>query len=139
MSSSAHAFDGALGSLPSVLRLDAVTGVVTSVALVAASAALSPVLGVPTRLLLAAGLLALPFAVVMWIAAREPLRHRALVWSVIVGNVAWVVLSLLVALVWFAPTTLGRGVIVGQAVAVAVLAWLEHRAFARLRTHGQHG
>jgi hypothetical protein len=55
------------------------------------------------------------------------------VWTVILGNTAWVGLSLMVAFVWFTPTTFGRGLVVVQALGVLVLAWLQYRAFARLR------
>ncbi len=120
-------------SLVSVLRFDAITGLVTGVMLVAVQAPLSSLMGVPGWLLVAAGLLVLPFAVVMWIAANAPVRHRGLVAAVIIGNVAWAVLSLLVAFVWFTPTTLGLVVILAQALAVEVLAWLEYRGWARLR------
>jgi hypothetical protein len=123
----------AASPLSSVLKFDAVTGVGSSLALVLAHVPLAPLLGLPAWLLLAGGLLALPSTLVMWTAARDPLRHAGLVWAVILGNAAWVVVSLLVAFVWFTPTAFGTGLVVAQALGVLVLACLQYRAFARLR------
>ena len=120
-------------SLAFLLRLDALTGVATGIALAAAHVPLAPLLGVPPWLLLGAGLGVLPFTLVMWLASHDPMGRPALVWTVIAGNVAWVVLSLLVAFVWFTPTTLGLAVLLVQALAVELLAWLEYRAWVRTR------
>jgi hypothetical protein len=112
MYSTAAAASPGQAPLTSVLKFDAVTGVASSLALVLAHVPLAPLLGLPAWLLLAGGLLALPSTLVMWIAARDPLRHAGLVWTVIVGNAAWVGLSLMVAFAWFTPTAFGRWLVV---------------------------
>jgi len=80
---------------------------------------------IPSGLLFYAGLSLLPIAVLMALVAMWPVHPAT--WLVIVGNGLWVAGSLLLLLgVWFTPNTLGAGLIIGQALAVAVLAWLEH-------------
>jgi hypothetical protein len=57
------------------------------------------------------------------------------VWLVIIGNVLWVVGSLwLMVSGWIAPNALGYVFITAQALAVALLAALEHLALRRVST-----
>jgi hypothetical protein len=113
----------------SVLRLDALTCVAMGVALVAAGGTLAPWLGLPPALLRGAGLALFPCAALMLIAARRP--SAALIRVIVAGNLAWVAASLAVVLL-LAPTPLGIGFVLAQAVVVALLAALEARASGRL-------
>lgn len=109
-------------TLRNVLRFDALTCAALGVALVAGRETLSAWLGLSPGLLLAAGVILFPSALAMVIAAAT--GSRALAWIVVAGNLAWIVASFVV--VALAPlTTLGSVVVIAQAMAVAVLAWLE--------------
>lgn len=108
--------------LRGVLAFDAATGIIMGLLLSLMPVPLSAWLGLPAALLLAAGLLLFPSAALMLLASARP--HLVLVGLVVFGNVAWVVASGLV-LVTMGPTVLGAVFVIGQAVVVAVLAWLE--------------
>lgn len=126
LSSSAPALGGAtlLQRLPlrGVLAFDASTGIIMGLLLSLMPVPLSAWLGLPAALLLGAGLLLFPSAALMLLASARP--HLVLVSLVVFGNVAWVVASGLV-LVMMGPTVLGAVFVIGQAVVVAVLAWVE--------------
>ncbi len=92
------------------------------VALVAFTAPLSSLLGLPPALLFWAGLVLFPSAAAMLLAAWRP--SGVFAWLVVGGNVAWVVASVAV-LMLATPTAIGGAFLVAQAAAVAVLAWLE--------------
>lgn len=119
-------------SLGRVLRFDALTCTVMGLLLLIAHAALSPWLGLPSSLLMVAGAVLLPCAVLMRIAGADPAGRRGLVWVIILGNLAWFVASLLVAFAWFEPTTPGLAFLLLQAAAVALLTVIELRGMARL-------
>ena len=109
-------------TLRNVLRFDALTCAALGVGLVAGRDMLSAWLGLSPGLLLAAGVILFPSALAMVIAAAS--GSKALVWLVVAGNLAWIVASFVV--VALAPlTAVGNAVVIAQALAVAVLAWLE--------------
>ncbi len=108
--------------LRGVLAFDAATGIIMGLLLSLMPLPLSVWLGLPATLLLGAGLLLFPSAALMLLASARP--HILLVGLVVFGNVAWVAASVLV-LVMMGPTVLGAVFVVGQAVVVAVLAWVE--------------
>lgn len=112
-------------TLEQLLKLDALTCLVTGIAFTAASGFLSGLLGLPQGLLFYAGLALFPCAALMLISARR--RAQALLWLVILGNFAWAAASIVVALV-LEPTTLGFAFTLAQAVLVAGLGALEWRA-----------
>lgn len=109
-----------------VLAADAVSCLGMGVLCAAGAGVLAAPLGLPRALLLEAGLvLLLCAAVIGWIASRAT-APRALVMVVILGNVGWVLGSLLLLVSPFvAPTTLGGVFVVAQAAAVAVITELE--------------
>ena len=117
-----------------VLALDAVTSGVMGAATVLAVAPLSSLLGLSTSLLFWAGLSLLPFAAFGgWLATREQ-PPRAGVWAVILVNALWVIDSFaLLASAWSDLTLSGKGFVVFQAVAVAILAELELFGLRRSR------
>lgn len=108
------------------LQADALASGAMGLLLTLAAGPLEELLGLPRALLLGAGIGLLPFALALgWLANRQTLQ-RAWVWAVLAINAVWVVDSLsLLALGWVEPTLLGKVFVIGQAVAVAVLAELE--------------
>ncbi len=119
--------------LPQVLRLDALSCVAMGLPLVVFAEPLGGLLGLPALLLLACGLALFPCAALMWLAARSARPPASLVWLVILGNVAWVLGS--VYLCFSLPLTgLGQVFVLGQALAVVVLAELEYTGWRRLST-----
>ncbi|HVL76058.1 MAG TPA: hypothetical protein VM406_08580 [Noviherbaspirillum sp.] len=118
--------------LRKVLLADGVGAAAGAVALVALSAPLSALLGLPQLLLTIAGvLLGLIAAGVLWLASRERMP-RAGVWAVIAVNVVWVLDSLLLLVSGYVnPTAFGQAFIVAQAAVVAVFAELEYIGLRR--------
>ena len=108
--------------LRGVLAFDASTGIIMGLLLSLMPVPLSAWLGLPAALLVGAGLLLFPSAALMLLASARP--YIVLVGLVVFGNVAWVAASVLV-LVLMGPTVLGAVFVAGQAVVVAMLAWVE--------------
>ena len=121
-----------LPSLPALLTTDAVTCAVMGGALLVAATALSGVLSLPVGLLREAGLILLPFAVLLAWAGRPARGDSALVPMLIAGNVAWVIASLAL-LTLVAPSPLGTAFVLTQAVAVAAITVAEALAWRRAR------
>lgn len=114
--------------LSRLLAFDAVSCLAMGVVLAAASGPLAGLTGLPSGLLLAAGLLLLPVAALMAFAAYRP--SPALVVLIVAGNAGWVAASLgLFAFV--APNALGTAFVLGQAAFVAGLTLLEWNASRR--------
>ena len=120
------------GLLRLALRIDAAA----SGALGLASASPAPVLdataGIPTGWLVALGLFLLGYATgLAWLSARPRIPPR-LAWTVVAGNLVWVVLSVAaVVLGWFPFTALGAALVVAQAAAVTGLAGLQYVGLRR--------
>jgi hypothetical protein len=74
----------------------------------------------------------LPFAVaVAWLARRDEVSPAG-VWAVIAANALWAVDSVVLLFTgWVAPTMLGYGFIVFQAVVVAAFAELQYVGLRR--------
>jgi hypothetical protein len=118
--------------LRGALVLDATASGVMGALLLLAAGRLEPLLGLPSSLLRAVGFMLIPFAAfLLWLAPRAT-RLRAVVRSVVGGNVLWVVASILLLVSdRVDPTPLGTVFVALQAGAVAVFAFLENRAAAR--------
>ncbi|HEX6050295.1 MAG TPA: hypothetical protein VFZ21_13530, partial [Gemmatimonadaceae bacterium] len=114
------------------LLIDAAASGAMGVLLAVGAGVLESMLGLSVNLLRGVGVFLIPFAAfLVWLAPRAG-ALRAVVRTVVVGNVLWVLASiLLLASGWVVPTTLGTVFVVAQAAAVAVFAYLEHRAGAR--------
>ncbi|GLZ88687.1 hypothetical protein Pres01_47380 [Metapseudomonas resinovorans] len=108
------------------LQADALASGAMGLLLALAAGPLEELLGLPRSLLLGAGIGLLPFALALgWLANRATAR-RGWIWAVLAINAVWVIDSLsLLAVGWVEPTLLGKVFVIGQAVAVAVLAELE--------------
>lgn len=112
--------------LRNVLLADAASCLATGAAQVAASGPLATLLGLPEPLLAGTGWFLLAYAALAAVVAfRDPVP-AALVWTFVAGNVAWALGCVaLLAGGLVAPTALGVGWLLAQAVTVATLADLQ--------------
>lgn len=117
-----------------VLALDSASCAMIGLLLCLGAASLSGLFGLGERLVFGAGLVLLPLAAfIAWLASR-PAPPSALVWLVIVGNVAWTAESfLLISTESGRITALGTAFVAVQAVAVLGLALLEYVGLRRMR------
>ena len=120
--------------LRAVLIADAVATGATGVLMALAAPVLAGMFRLPGWLLLAAGLVLLPYAaVVAWLARRDRLQPAA-VWTLIVCNVLWgVECAVLAASGWVQPSTLGYAFIFAQVVVVIAFAELQYVGLRRAR------
>jgi hypothetical protein len=115
-----------------VLLADALLTGMTGLALWLGKDLLAAPLGLPRELLAGAGLALLPFVAFVFWLSRRARPGRAAVWAVIAINALWVIES-----VWLLvggsqqPSALGHVFVLGQALAVALLAELEYVALRR--------
>jgi hypothetical protein len=114
------------------LLADALASGATGVLMAAGAGLLAPILGLPSPLLLWAGVLLIPFALlVAWSGAREQ-PPGGVAGAIVLVNLAWVVGSVaLLALLPQAPTALGYAFVIAQALAVLVLALMQWTGIAR--------
>ncbi|VXC70450.1 MULTISPECIES: hypothetical protein [unclassified Pseudomonas] len=112
--------------LRNALLLDGLLSGVTGLLLVLAAGWLGAFLELPRLLLLVAGSALLPFAALLvWLSNRAEISRQA-IWAVIAVNALWVIDSLLVLVIgWVSPNLFGYAFIIGQALAVALLAELQ--------------
>jgi hypothetical protein len=112
--------------LSRALLLDAIATGATALLLLAGAGSLASLLGLPETLLRYAGLLLIPFVVVVtWAGTREQ-APRPIVRTIIGANALWVLGSVLLLLGgWVQPTQFGYAFVIGQAVAVGVFAELQ--------------
>jgi hypothetical protein len=116
-------------SLRNVLLLDAATCVGMGAALTLGSRPLGAATELPIALLFWAGLSLFPIAALMAFVATRPAIGSTATRLLIGGNLAWIAASaLLLASGWARPNALGTAFVVGQALAVALLSWLEYAA-----------
>ena len=117
-----------------VLWADALSGSATAVLHLALAASLSALLGLPTGLLSASGILLLLYVALAGSLALQSLPSRALLGVLVIGNFAWVAACLVLLFGGsVSPTPLGEAYLVVQAVAVLVLAELQWMALRRTR------
>jgi hypothetical protein len=112
-------------TLKQLLIFDALTCVAMGLLLVVAATPLAALLGLPKDLLHYAGLALFPCAALMSAAART--FANSLVWTVIAGNFAWVLASVIVAFL-LATTPMGFAFTLIQAAVVLLLGVMELRA-----------
>ena len=113
-----------------VLGLDSLSCLAMGLLMGLGAPSLAPLFGLPEPLVRFAGLALLPLAAFIgWLATR-PNPPRALVWVVIVGNVAWTAESF-ITLGQSQATTLGTAFVSAQAVAVLGLALMEYAGLRR--------
>ena len=108
-----------------ILALDSLSCLAMGLLMGVGAASLAPLFGLPGPLVRFAGLALLPLAAFIgWLATR-PNPPRALVWIVIIGNIAWTAESF-IALGQHQATALGTAFVTAQALAVSGLALLEY-------------
>jgi hypothetical protein len=116
-------------TLRNLLLIDAATCATMGGLLVLGSAPVGQLTQIPSSLLFYVGLSLFPIAAFMAVVAARPVNNPTATWLIIIGNGLWVGGSVvLLTSGWIAPNYLGYGFIAAQAVAVALLATLEHRA-----------
>lgn len=115
-----------VASLRTIFAIDALTCLLMGLLLISFTETLARLLGLPSRLLLGAGLVLLPCAALMYATARSAGPNRFLGWLVVLGNFAWVLASIGVAAM-LAPSPLGIAFLLAQAAAVAILGGIEYR------------
>lgn len=118
--------------LRNALNADAVVSGAAALLMIAGAPLLSPLLGLPTTLLMGAGVLLVPFvAFLVWLARRSS-ASRLTVVDVVAINAIWVAASIgLLVSGWVAPTMLGVAFVAAQALAVAVFAELQYIGLRR--------
>ena len=117
--------------LRNVLAFDCFTCLAAAAVMIGGATLLAPVTGLPEPLTRAAGIILLPVAALF--GAMAAVRHlpRSLALLAVIGNIAWVLASLIVLSV-VPVTTAGLAFVIAQAAVVAVLALLEWKA---MQTH----
>jgi hypothetical protein len=118
-----------------VLALDSASCLATGLFLALEAGPLSALFGLGERLLFGAGLLLLPLAAfIAWLASRRPAPPTALVWLVILGNLAWTAESFVLISAESARITApGTAFVAAQAIAVLGVTLLEYVGVRRLR------
>lgn len=102
---------------------DAFASGATGLLMAAASGPLSSLLGLPSTLLLWAGLSLLPWAIFVGVVGSRALVNSTAVWAIVAVNTLWFVDSIALLLGgWVQPTALGVAFVVGQAVVVLAFA-----------------
>lgn len=118
--------------LRQILLIDAAVSGAAGLLMAAGARFLSPMLGLPTGLLVWAGLALFPFVALLIIVARRGEASRLTIIDIIAINALWVAASFgLLASAWVAPTLLGYAFVIAQALAVALLALLQVVGFRR--------
>lgn len=116
------------------LRLDAAISAATGVLLCAAPGLLGREFELAPNLLLAVGLICLPYAALLWQLARRAHMASGLILAIVIGNVLWADAALLLALGYGAsPNGFGQAYLATHVVATtafAVLQWLGLRRSA---------
>ena len=112
--------------LRQVLFIDAAVSGAAGLLMAAGAPILSPLLGLPAGLLFWAGLALFPFVALLIAVARRGQASRLMLIDVIAINTLWVAASFgLLVSGAVAPTILGYAFVIAQALAVALLAWLQ--------------
>lgn len=110
-----------------VLLLDAVSCAGMGLSLVTFNGVLSGWLNLPVGLLREAGVVLLPFALLLAFMSMRARLPRAAVWTVIVVNAIWAIDSVVLLFSgWVQPNLLGYLFVGGQAAFVAAMAELEY-------------
>ena len=114
-------------SLRLVLFADAVASGTTAALLVAGANVLERWLGLPVTLMREAGLVLIPYVVLVVLVASRPAAPVATVTAIIAINAAWTAASvLLLAGGWVSPTLLGVAFVLAQALAVGAFGALQY-------------
>lgn len=109
-----------------VLLLDAAASGVMALLLIAGATLLAPLLALPQALLVWAGVLLVPWTIMLVMLSRKDALPRLVLYDVVAVNALWVAASLGILVAGLvSPNLLGAAFIVVQAVAVAGFAVLQ--------------
>lgn len=115
------------------LRIDATASGALGVLGVAAAPLLADLLGPPASVLFGVGVFFVVFAAALLVLASRRTIPRPAAWTVVIGNAAWTVGSVVATIVAAGTLTgLGVGIVLAQAAAVAVFADLQWMGLRRL-------
>lgn len=110
-----------------VLQLDAAATGATGLLLLGGTGLLHGLLNLPVALMIYAGIFCVGWAVILGFASLRAELSRGFVWSIILGNVAWVIGSVVLLVSGYVqPTLLGYAFVIAQALAVDVFAALQY-------------
>jgi hypothetical protein len=114
-------------SLRLALLADAGASGATAALLVAVAGLLEPLLGLPVALMREAGMLLVPYVMLVLFVASRPTASVAVVNAIIGINAAWTAASgLLLVGGWVSPTLLGIAFVLAQALAVGAFAVVQY-------------
>ena len=120
--------------LRKALLADAIISGVASAGMIAGSGLVAGSFGLPSELLLWAGIGCIPFVALIAFVLRGETAPAGVVVAIIAINIAWVIASLFVAFgPMFASTLIGKVFVVAQAAAVALFAELQIIGLRRAR------
>lgn len=110
-----------------VLQLDAAATGATGLLLLGGTGLLHGLLNLPVALMIYAGVFCVGWAAILGLASLRAELSRGFVWSIILGNVAWVIGSVVLLVSGYVqPTLLGYAFVIVQALAVDVFAALQY-------------
>ena len=110
-----------------ILLADAAASGATAALLVAGAGVLERLFGLPIALMHEAGLLLIPYVVLVVFVASRPSVAVAAVNAIITINAVWTAASvLLLTSGWVAPTLLGVAFVLAQALAVGAFAVIQY-------------
>jgi hypothetical protein len=109
------------------LLADAVASGATALLLVAGAGALERWLALPVGLMREAGLVLIPYVLLVAVVASRPITPVATVTAIIAVNAAWTAASVLLLLGgWVSPTLLGVAFVLAQALAVGAFGVIQY-------------
>jgi len=119
-------------ALRRALLLDAAASGAMGLLFLIAAGSLSGLFGLPLPLVRSVGVFLIPFAAgLLWIATRS-YAPAALIRTIVVGNVLWVVASVFLLVSGVVnPTLLGEAFVLAQAAAVLLFAYLEYSGLTK--------
>ncbi len=119
--------------LRTILTIDALTCLGTGVASLALGPMVAPRLGLSASLLQGSGAALLAVAAFIAFAIRHTPSMPWAAWTVVLGNAAWVLASVLLLVAGLEnPTALGTTYVIAQAVVVAIIAELEYTGLKKM-------
>ena len=109
------------------LLADAVASGATAALLIAGAGVLERWLALPTALMREAGLVLVPYVVLVAVVASRPATPVATVGAIIAVNAAWTAASVLLLVAgWVTPTLLGVAFVMAQALAVGAFGLIQY-------------
>lgn len=112
--------------LRNVLNIDALVSGAAALVMIVGAPFVAPLTGLPSGLLVGAGLVLVPWVVALVMLARRQTLARLAMIDVIAVNALWVAASFgLLASGYIAPNWLGVAFVSAQAITVAILAELQ--------------